>query len=60
MKPFLACGIPQLHAESFVVDVDCFGDEVHADCGLSNDDGYLLVAGEIVENETVDDGGLAH
>ena len=60
MKPFLACGIPQLHSESFVADADGFGDEVHAYCWLSNHDGYLLVASEIVENETVDDGCLAN
>jgi hypothetical protein len=35
MEAFLTCGVPQLHAQTFVFDIDSFGDEVDTDRGLS-------------------------
>ena len=34
MEAFLASGVPELHAQTFAVDVDRFGDEVYSHGGL--------------------------
>jgi hypothetical protein len=47
--------VPQLHPQCFVLHVYGFRHEVHAYCWLKSDCRYLLVAGEVVEDETVDD-----
>lgn len=34
MESFLTCGIPELHSEGFIIDVNGFGDEINSDSGL--------------------------
>ena len=34
MEAFLSGGIPELHPQAFVFDVDCFGYEIDSDCRL--------------------------
>jgi len=34
MEAFLSCGIPELHPQTLVLNVDCFGHEIDAHCRL--------------------------
>ena len=35
MESFLSCGIPELHSECFIIDIDGFGYEINSNSGLN-------------------------
>jgi hypothetical protein len=37
MEPLLASSVPELHSESFIIDIDGFGDEINSNCRLNDD-----------------------
>jgi hypothetical protein len=37
MEPLLASSVPELHSESFIIDIDGFGDEIDSNCRLNDD-----------------------
>jgi hypothetical protein len=60
VEALLAGRVPQLHPEGARVHADRFRYEVDAYCGLRANFRYLLVPGEVVEDEPVYDRGFPH